>query len=59
MRADNRPKAIFDNHSRTYAECQAVRLYRGLCANRREEPRAGRLLAQCPPPCAMRLWWHL
>lgn len=39
MRAGNRPKAIFDNHSRTYAEGQAVRLGRGLRANRREEPR--------------------
>ena len=38
MRADNRPKALIDNHSRTYAEGQAVRLCLGLRANRREEP---------------------
>lgn len=38
MRADNRPKALIDNHSRTYVEGQAVRLCLGLRANRREEP---------------------
>lgn len=38
MRADKRPKALLDNHSRTSAECQAARPCRGLRANRRKEP---------------------